>query len=167
MPLTMNNPVDLEILKNAQILIVDNDRDTQDLYAFLLDSYAAKVTTISSIQGALDFLSKFTPTILICEIRFLGESVYPLLQQIKQIKEDCNRMIPILAVSTCSAMSLADDLRLQIEAYQIKPIDLDQFFDTVWSLVLLSKITQPFAFQDYLANLPQAKHSLNGIKLMA
>ncbi|HEY9656960.1 MAG TPA: hypothetical protein V6C65_00745, partial [Allocoleopsis sp.] len=72
-------------LEEVQILLVDNDRDNRDLYTFLLEDHGAKVTTSQSIQNALDVLDGYIPHLLICEIRFLGESVYPLIQRVRSL----------------------------------------------------------------------------------
>lgn len=57
-----------EILKNVQVLIVDNDLDTRDFYAFLLEGCGARVTATSSVKGGLALLDGLMPEVLICEI---------------------------------------------------------------------------------------------------
>jgi CheY-like chemotaxis protein len=123
-----------EFLKELQILVVDNDRDSRELYTVLLESYGAKVITISSIKDALDLLKWCIPAILICEIRFLGESVYPLIQQVRYLAFTSGRTIPILATSTCSLTSLTQQFQVKVEAYLLKPFDLDYFVAQVWKL---------------------------------
>lgn len=129
------------MLEEVQILLVDNDRDTRDLYAFLLEDHGAKVTTSQSIQDALDVLDGYIPHLLICEIRFLGESVYPLIQRVRSLALRLGRPIPILVTSTCSPISLAQKLTVEIEAYLLKPIDIDVFIDQVRKLTLTSSIS--------------------------
>jgi hypothetical protein len=50
-------------------------------------------------------------------------------------------LIPIFVTSTFPAIHLAKNLKIKIGAYQIKPIDLDQFVAEIWNLILLSKTT--------------------------
>jgi CheY-like chemotaxis protein len=126
------------ILRDVQILVVDNDRDSRILCAFLLESYGAKVTTLSSIKNALDFLKRKIPALLICEMRFLGESVYPLIQQVNCLELSSCRTIPILVTSTCSPTKLAQQLKAKVAAYLLKPIDIDYLVDQVWNLTRLS-----------------------------
>lgn len=139
------------ISNDMRILTVDNDRDTGILYAALFESYSATVMTAGSIKEALSLLNQFVPDILICEARFLGESVYPLIQKVRSIAHDRHILIPIFVTSTCTAMNLTECLKIPVEAYQIKPIDLDQFIAEVWNLALLSKITESFTVYDWLA----------------
>lgn len=143
----------LSVCKNARILTVDNDRDSGALYTALFEGYSVTVMTTESIKEALDLLNQFVPDILVCEARFLGESVYPLIQQVRSIAQDRQKMIPIFVASTFPAINLAEYLKVKVEAYQIKPIDLDQFVTQVWNLILLSKFTQPLNIQDGLARL--------------
>lgn len=138
------------ILQDVQVLIVDNDRDSRSLYAFLLEGHGARVASLSSVQDALDWLNESIPALLICEMRFLGESVYPLIQAIRHLSLSSGRMIPILVISTCSLKSLAQQLQVKVEAYFIKPIDLEDFLNKVWNLVCLSRIIYPPSIPDWV-----------------
>lgn len=137
------------MLKDIQILVVDNDRDSREMYTFLLEDQGATVTALGSIRDALDLLDGSIPNLLICEIRFLGESVLPLIQRVRCLAFSSGRPIPILVTSTCSPISLAQQLAVKIEAYLLKPIDIDDFINQVWDLVLLSKTVYPSSIQDW------------------
>ena len=138
----------LDILQDVQILVVDNDVDSRDLCLLLFESYGAKVKTIGSIKDALALLNGFVPDILICEVRFLNESVYPLIEHIRHIARSSGRAIPILVTSTCGLKSLSQYLTIKVEAYLIKPIDIDSFVDQVWHLMLPSNVLDFLTCQD-------------------
>jgi CheY-like chemotaxis protein len=140
------------LLKDVQILVGDNNRDSRDLYAFLLESYGAMVTMLGSIQDALEILNVYVPDLLICEMRFLGESVLPLIQRIRCIALSRGRMIPTLGISTCSPASLVQQIQVKIEAYLCKPIDPNNLVDQVWNLTLQPRIAYLSGIQDYLVN---------------
>ncbi len=139
-----------DVLKNVHVLVVDNDQGSQELYTFVLKTYGANVTAIGSVKEALDFLDWYIPTVLICEMRFLGETVYPLIQRVRHLALGDSRTIPVMVISTCPSTCLTDQLQLKIEAYLIKPIDLDQFIREVWNLAQLSIITILPIFQGRL-----------------
>lgn len=141
------------VCNDVRILMVDNDRDSGALYTALFESYSATVLTAESIKEALSLLNRFVPDILVCEARFLGESVYPLIQQVRSIAQDGYKLIPIFVISTCPAINLAEYLKVKVEAYQIKPVDLNQLVAEVWNLILLSKTTQPLTVPDWLTRL--------------
>jgi len=127
------------------ILIVDNDRDSTDLYAFVLTGYGAEVTTANSVKEALEILSSFMFDLLICEIRFLGESVYPLLQKVKFMTQISGKTTPILVVSTCPAQELARNLTVKVEGYLLKPVSIDHLVTGVWDTVIWAKVVQPLS----------------------
>lgn len=153
MTLTQNVLLNPSVLNNMQILTVDNERDSGALYRAVLEDYGVELTTTESIQEALDLLHQFVPDIVICETRFLGESVYPLLQQVRSIGKNSHKIIPVFVTSTYPEINLAEQLKVKVEAYQIKPVNIDQFVDQVCKLALLSKVGKPFSVQDCLAIL--------------
>jgi CheY-like chemotaxis protein len=140
MSITNNLFPNSKLLKDVKILVVENDRDSRNLYALVLEGYGTQVTTFGSIEDSLDLLDWYIPNLLICEMRFLGESVYPLIQRVRSLALSCGKMIPILATSTCSLTVLAQLFQVEVEAYWLKPIDLDHFVSKVWNLICLSSI---------------------------
>lgn len=132
--LNLNKLLNPKFLNDVQILIVDNDRDNRELYAFVLEGYGARVITAGSVQDGLALLNQWIPKVLICELRFLGESVYPLICRIRHLARKHGRIIPILITSTCSPTEFTQHWRLKKEAYLLKPVNLDDFLDEVWNL---------------------------------
>jgi CheY-like chemotaxis protein len=141
-----------KILEEAHILLVDNDRGSRELYAFLLEDQGAKVKAFESIQGAFDFLEENVPNLLICEIRFLGESVLPLIQRVRSLEFNRGGSIPILVISTVAPIKLAQQLSVEVEGYLIKPIDIDDFLNQVRNLARLSKTIYPSSIQSWFFN---------------
>lgn len=123
------------ILKGVQVLVVDNDRDSRDLYAFLLEDLSANVISTGSVKEALEILSWFTPNIVVCEIRFLGESIYTLLSKLTAMKADNGNHIPIIVTST-STIGTHDQIPdVEFEEYLLKPCDLDKFVSLIMKQV--------------------------------
>ncbi len=139
-------------MQDAQILLVDNDRGTRDLYAFLLEDQGARVVASSSIHAALELLDGYVPNVLICEMRFLGENVLPLIQQVRSLACSSGRPIPILVTSTCDPINLAQQLTVNVEAYLLKPIDIDNFVDQVCNLTRLSNMVYPPSIQAWVSD---------------
>ncbi|MDZ7993406.1 MAG: two-component system response regulator [Nostoc sp. EfeVER01] len=115
------------ILKGVQVLVVDNDRDSRDLYTFLLEDLSANVITAGSIKEALEILSWFTPNIIVSEIRFLGESIYTLLNTLNAIEADNGKHIPIIVTSTSTTGTCDQIPDVEFEEYLLKPFNLDEF----------------------------------------
>ncbi|MGB3491472.1 MAG: response regulator [Elainellaceae cyanobacterium] len=127
-------------MEDVRVLVVDNDIDSRYLWTVLLGDYGFNVTAFASIKDALAFLNDFHPDILICEIRFLGESVELLIERVKHIAAGHGRTIPIMVTSTYSFENLAQyfqHLMTEIEVYLLKPIDIDDFIDMALKLLPL------------------------------
>jgi CheY-like chemotaxis protein len=129
------------ILKDLKILVVDNSSDSRYLCSVLFESYFAKVVAAETIKDALVLLNGFIPDLLICEIRFLGESVSPLIERVRHIAQGNYKTIPVLVTSTCSSMEIIQYLAVPIEAYLRKPIDIEDFIEVILRLKYLSSIT--------------------------
>jgi CheY-like chemotaxis protein len=135
-----SSPYRHESSQDINIFVVDNDLDSRHLWTFLLEEYQANVMAFESIKDALASLENFVPDLLICEIRFLGESVIPLIERIKEFSVVHEKTIPILITSTYSSANFIHffyPIAVEITAYLLKPINVDEFVDTVLKLVFL------------------------------
>ncbi len=142
MMLNSNELLNSEILKNVLILIVDNDRDSRELYAFVLGSCGAQVTTTSSVEDGLASINRLMPRVLICETRFPGESVYPLIQRVKYLALKRSSNTSILITSTCSIAEFTQQPRFKTEAYLLKPVKLNNLVNEVWNLTQGSRLPE-------------------------
>ena len=134
---SMNGTVSTNVIfKGVQVLVVDNDRDSCYLYATLLSSLGAIVTIANSIKEALEVLRWFLPNILICEMRFYGESIYTLTAELSGIESTNGNHIPTIAVTAWVGDRFAQILEASFEGYLLKPIDLDQLVSLVTTFVL-------------------------------
>lgn len=143
MNLTIASPIKVGILKGVQILVVDNDRDSGVLYTIFLRHFGANVIIANSIQESLKIMTWFVPQIIICEIRFLGESIYTLLNQLTVMEADNRNHIPIIVTSTSPTGTVDQIPEIEFEGYLLKPIDLDKLVVMINSLILTSQITIP------------------------
>ncbi|MEH2208074.1 MAG: response regulator [Nostoc sp.] len=139
------------ILKGVQVLVVDNDRDSRDLYAFLLEDMSANVITAGSIKEALEILGWFTPNIIVSEIRFLGESIYTLLNTLNAIEADNGKHIPIIVTSTSTTGTCDQIPDVDFEEYLLKPFDLDEFVSMIVNQVQ-EKAVENFCTELLVAN---------------
>jgi len=137
----LQNP---RMLEDAEILVVDSDRNSKNLYTTLFTGYGAKVTTIDSIEETLDLLDWLTPDILICEIGSLHEGISSLIQQVRYLALSNGRAISILVTST----DFTQDLPVKIKVYLLNPVDIDPLIYEVWNLIRWTKIAHPLNDQD-------------------
>jgi CheY-like chemotaxis protein len=147
------------ILKDVQILVVDNDADSRYLHKIVFEAHGAQVTTIESIADSMALLEYLIPDILICEIRFFNEDVLTLIERIKTVALDQGKVIPILIVSASCNASFAQNLLAMVEDYLLKPTDINRLVDEVWNLVRLAKATlKPQIFKRLVKHKAGMKH---------
>ncbi|MEH2079562.1 MAG: response regulator [Nostoc sp.] len=91
----------------------------------------ANVISAGSVKEALETLSWFTPNIIVCEIRFLGESTYTLLNTLNAIEADNGKHIPIIVTSTSTTGTCDQIPDVEFEEYLLKPFDLDEFVSMI------------------------------------
>jgi DNA-binding NtrC family response regulator len=140
MNLTIASLFKVEILKDVQILVVDNDLDSGVLYTLFLKYFGTNVIATGSIKEALETLTWFVPHIVICEIRCLGESIYTLLNKLTLIEEYNRNCIPIILTSTSATSTIQETLKIEVAGYLLKPIDLDKLVVMIENLVLIREV---------------------------
>jgi CheY-like chemotaxis protein len=129
------------MLKDMQVLVIDNDRDSLTLYSTLLESYGAHAVTAESIKKALDIFDLFIPDLVICETRFRSESINTLTTRLGEMERGSKIHIPAIAITTWLTDSLAHVLEIGFEGYLLKPINLDALVSMVENLNLSNQLT--------------------------
>ncbi|MEH1865804.1 MAG: ATP-binding protein [Nostoc sp.] len=127
-------------LDGLQILLVDDNADTRELIAFVLEESGAQVTSVSSVSEALEGLMRLRPNILISDIGMPDEDGYSLIRHVR--KQEALRGEKILAVAlTAYARDEERNLALEagFEVHLSKPIEPDKLVRVVANLVKSSK----------------------------
>ncbi len=158
MLLTHRQSSQIELLKGVQVLVVDNDRDSRVFYHTLLEGCGATVVTCDSIKEALTIFNWLSPQILLCEMRFLGESIETLVAKLHDMERKGGQHIPAIAITTFITDSLAQILNAGFEDFLLKPIDLDKLVSVMRHLVHTRK-TKIFAPSPNLKTKLRAKRA--------
>ncbi|WP_199312560.1 GAF domain-containing protein [Microcoleus sp. FACHB-672] len=113
-------------LEGIQILLVDDEPDTREFQAFLLEQNGAKVTAVASGLEALQALEQSIPDVLVSDIGMAQMDGYMLLQQIRSRPLQQGGMIPAIAL-TAYAAEIDRQLALQVgfQAHITKPVESD------------------------------------------
>lgn len=125
----------MQILNRVQVLVVDNDDDSGEMYDILLNHFDAIVTLSRSVKNALEVLDWLIPNIIVCEIRFLGESVYRLFEKLHAMEAGSGNHIPIIVTSTCDTGSREQIPDVKFEGYLLKPFDPEELVLTIVNLM--------------------------------
>ncbi|MBD2292286.1 response regulator [Anabaena sphaerica FACHB-251] len=136
-------------LNGLQVLVVDDDADSLDFVAFVLEKYGAEVMALSSGLAAIQMLSQRHIDVLISDISMPEMDGYMLMRQVRTWKTEQGRKIPAIAL-TASAGEY--DQRQAIDAgFQLhlpKPIAGEDLVRAIAQVINL-----PQSEQDQLPSL--------------
>ena len=125
----------LESLRGARILVVEDDTDTRDALAILLERCGAVVTAVGSAREALEVLDDSRPHVLVCDIGLPDEDGYALMRKVRARDPDRGGKVPAAAVT---AYTTAEDRRKALQAgfweHLPKPLEVRKLLETVATL---------------------------------
>ena len=123
-------------LDGLQILIVDDDLDSLELIAFVLQQEGAIVTVAGSVPEALQALANANYDLLISDIGMPGIDGYQFIHQLRALSPKLGGQIPAIALTAYAGEM---DLQLALEAgfqkHISKPVEPEQLVKTISSLL--------------------------------
>ncbi|HVG35316.1 MAG TPA: response regulator [Pyrinomonadaceae bacterium] len=111
------------VLNGLRILLVDDEADTRDLIATVLEQCGAEVTGCGSAAEALTTLQTWKPDLLITDIGMPEEDGYSLLKKVRQL-DDLSGKIPAVALTAYA--STEDRIHILSAGFQMhiaKPVE--------------------------------------------
>jgi signal transduction histidine kinase/DNA-binding response OmpR family regulator len=122
-------------IKGVRILIVDDDVDTCDMLAYVLNHWGAITQSSGSVAEAMQFINDWQPDVLLTDINMPGEDGYELITRLRALSPEDGANIPAIALT---AMARPEDSELALSAgFQMhipKPIDIAQLVDAISNL---------------------------------
>jgi DNA-binding NtrC family response regulator len=110
------------------VLVVDDEKRFQQLYADILSEAGYTVKTAASAEKALDIIREKEPAMIISDVRMQGMNGLELLSQVRQQFSE----IPFLLVTAYSNVRDAvGALKFGAVDYLEKPVDLDELLIAV------------------------------------
>jgi CheY-like chemotaxis protein len=123
-------------LLDATLLVVDDEPDSREMIAALLEHRGAVIVRCDSAAAALDLLSRQTVDLLIADIAMPHMDGYELMRRART----SGFQVPGIAVT---AFARSDDRRLAFDAgytsYLVKPVDGVQLARTVDELLQMRR----------------------------
>ncbi|MHC5934967.1 PAS domain S-box protein [Nostoc sp.] len=90
---------DLPDLNGVKVLLVDDERDTRELIAFILEQSGAVVIQAESAVEALRVMPEFQPNLLLSDIGMPEVDGYMLMRQIRAMLPELGGEIPAIAIT--------------------------------------------------------------------
>jgi PAS domain S-box-containing protein len=89
----------LSMLKELQILIVDDHRDTREMLAAVLEMNGAEVKVTASAAEALEALKTWRPDAIVSDIGMPEEDGYSLIRKIRNLRPEEGGTTPAIALT--------------------------------------------------------------------
>jgi len=129
-------------LLGLQVLVVDDEPDSSDFIATVLEHEGAQVITVGSVREALRVIDQQPPDILVSDIGMPIENGYDLIRQLRQREAEALRQpglnLPIPAVALTAYARDSDREAALAAGFQVhisKPVDPEKLVNVVAHLI--------------------------------
>jgi PAS domain S-box-containing protein len=124
-------------LTGIQILIVDDDTDTREFIAFVLEQAGATVSTAASAPEAITILTQSQPNLLLSDIGMPDMDGYMLIHQIRTLPPDQGGTIKAIALTAFAGeMNQQQALAAGFQKHLSKPIEPDLLISAIADLMI-------------------------------
>jgi CheY-like chemotaxis protein len=115
---------DLSNLQGRKILVVDDDQDSQELLAFMLEQEGAEIQTVSTAVEALNLITQWHPDVLLSDIGMPHIDGYTLIRQIRNLPKEQGGQVPAIALTAYAAEADRETaLSSGFQKHIAKPVD--------------------------------------------
>jgi CheY-like chemotaxis protein len=123
-------------LRNARLLVVDDDNDARELFTYMLTRSGAVVNTAPSVDAALQLLESRQYDVLLADIGMPGRDGYALIKEVREHPNAAIRCLPTVAITSYAG----DQYRMRTAAagfdgYVTKPVESDHLARVVADLL--------------------------------
>jgi signal transduction histidine kinase/ActR/RegA family two-component response regulator len=139
---TADDHVVMPSLNGLTVLVVEDDTDSRDMLATILEHQGAVVATAVNAAEAFETFVKNVPDILISDVGLPGQDGYDLIRRIRSLSDANGGKVPAIALT--GYVSLQDQTRARNAGYEEhlpKPIDTDRLIEMISKLTRRSRTT--------------------------
>lgn len=128
-----------DVLKGLQVLVVDDEHYSRMLCTTILEKVGASVIAVTSVESALETLSKRQLDILISDIQMPGEDGFNLIKRLRSRQIQRREKIIATAAMIYQVTECASVLLAGFQDYIFKPIEPVEMIGVVADLSLRSR----------------------------
>ncbi len=125
---------DLEILKEFSILYIEDDKDLLKNSSDILEDFVKKIYPVTNTKDALAFLKKHKIDVIISDILLENDNG---IDFIKILRDEYDINIPVILTTAYTDTNyLLEAIKLKVENYIIKPVNIKELLNTIHDTVL-------------------------------
>jgi YesN/AraC family two-component response regulator len=126
--------VDLNGLKNLELLYVEDDIDVMNQTKIILDDFVKTVHTATNGEEGLKIALEKPIDIIIADIEM---PIMNGIEMMKQLKQEHDKNIPcIITTAHGETNHLIDAINLKIDGFIMKPINIKDLINTTYNVML-------------------------------
>ncbi|MBD2448223.1 response regulator [Nostoc sp. FACHB-152] len=122
-------------LRNIKVLVVDDETDTREFTALLLEQYGATVIAVSSAAEALVALTQSRPDVLLSDIAMPDVDGYMLIQQVRTLLPQGQQIPAIALTAYAGEMNQQQALKAGFQKHISKPIEAKKLVQAISSVL--------------------------------
>jgi signal transduction histidine kinase/CheY-like chemotaxis protein len=123
-------------LEGVNVLVVDDDVDTREFLAFLLEQQGAIVTIAASANEALNAIAQSKPDLLLSDLGMPEVDGYALIRKLRSMSVDEGGQIPAIALTAYAAETTQQQVfAAGFQLHIAKPADPSKLISAIASLV--------------------------------
>jgi CheY-like chemotaxis protein len=123
-------------LKGIRVLVVEDERDTRQILAFILEQSGAAVVAASSFDEALKVYQEIEPSVLVSDIAMPDFNGYALITRIREEDKKRGRLTPAIALTAyTSDADRQQALSAGFQKYVGKPFEPARLIEAILDLV--------------------------------
>ncbi len=128
-------------LQRFHILVVDDEQDSREFIAFVLQQQGATVTTAASASEALAVLSRAKPDVLVSDIAMPRQDGYTLLRQVRAWSSDVGQIPAIALTAYASFFDRQQALSSGFQRHLAKPVEVSELVSTILEVTQQSSVS--------------------------
>src|SRR5262245_36115775 len=123
-------------LKGIRVLVVEDDRDTRQMLAFIFKQRGAAVVAAGSFDEAVRVYQEIEPSVLVSDIGMPDFNGYALITRIREEDKKLGRLTPAIALTAyTSDADRQQALSAGFQKYVGKPFEPSRLIEAVVDLV--------------------------------
>jgi CheY-like chemotaxis protein len=123
-------------LNGIKVLVVDDEPDSREFVAFVLEQAGATVLTATTAAEALTMLIRSKPTVLLSDIGMPEMDGYMLMQQVRALPPEQGGQVRAIALTAYAGdFNQQQALQAGFQQHVSKPIEPERLIQVISSLV--------------------------------
>jgi PAS domain S-box-containing protein len=123
-------------LSGVRVLVVDDDTDSRDFIAFVLEQDGALVIAVSSAYEALATLAELKPDVLVSDISMPEMDGYILIHQVRNWALEQGSQIPVIALTAFARNADQEKaLKAGFQMHLSKPVNPEELITAIAKIV--------------------------------